>query len=77
MTWITEDVVDLIRSAKAKMPAGWKIVTYDLDYWLLLDIPMKEFETFSLTDRIRIAEATNELCEKIKELGCPCIIQKA
>lgn len=78
-TLITEPVVDLIMRAKSKMPAGWHIITNEpIDaYWLILEIPAKEFEKYSLTDRIRIAETTNELCEKIKELGCPCYIQKA
>lgn len=73
---ITQEVVEYIYQAKSKMPTGWKIQTDETDYWVILDIPMKEFETFSLSDRIRIAEATNELCEKIKSVNIPCYIQK-
>lgn len=76
-TLITEPVVDLIMRAKSKMPAGWRITTIETEHWLILEIPFKEFEKYTINDRIRIAETTNELCEKIKELGCPCYIQKA
>lgn len=74
---ITEEIVDMIRHTKAKMPAGWKITTIETEYYLILDIPMKEFEKFPIHDRIRIAEATNELCERIKQTGILCVIQKA
>jgi hypothetical protein len=74
---INEPVVDLIMRAKSRMPAGWKITTIEEEYWLILHIDLKEFNRFSIGDRIRIAETTNELCEKIKETGCPCYIQKA
>jgi hypothetical protein len=73
---ITEQIVDLIMRAKSRLPAGWRIVTREEDYWLVLEIPSKEFDRFSITDKIRIAETTNELCEKIKETGLPCYIEK-
>lgn len=73
---ITPEVVELIMRAKSKMPTGWKITTYEEDYYIILHIPDKEFWKWSLSDRIRIAEGTNELCENIKETGIPCYIQR-
>lgn len=72
----TEEVVDCIMRAKAKMPAGWKIITETTDYWIVLHIPISRFVDFSITDQIRIAEVTNELCERIKTTGHQCYIQK-
>jgi hypothetical protein len=76
-TLITEEVVEMIMQAKRRMPTGWRIVTNETDYWVILEVPLKKFEDFSLNDRIRIAEATNELCERIKTTGIPCYIEKA
>lgn len=73
---ITEPVVELIMRAKAKMPVGWKIQTYEEDYWIVLHIPDKEFWKFSIHDRIRIAEATNQLCENIKATGIQCYVER-
>lgn len=73
---ITDEVVDFIMRAKAKMPAGWKIVTYEEDFYLILHIPHKEFFKLDIHDQIRIAEVTNELCENIKTTGLPCYIQR-
>lgn len=75
-TLISDEIVEFIMQAKSRMPAGWLIHTDETDYYLILDIPMKEFEKFSITDKIRIAEVTNELCQRIKTTGCPCYIQK-
>lgn len=77
MSLIQPQIVEFIYQAKAKMPVGWKVRTDETDFYIILEMPMKEFESFSLNDRIRIAEATNELCQKIKGTGIPCYIQKA
>lgn len=73
---ITDEIVELIMQAKAKMPTGWKIVTVETEYYIILHIPMKEFEKWNIHGRIKIAEVTNELCERIKTTGIPCYIQK-
>jgi hypothetical protein len=74
---ITDEVVEMIMTTKKYVPASWKIRTDETDFWLILDIPMREFESYTISDRIKIAEATNELCEKIKTTGIPCYVRKA
>lgn len=73
---ITEEIAELIMRAKSKMPTGWRIHTYETKYWIILRIPFKEFNKYSLNDRIRIAEATNQLCMDIKTTGISCFIEK-
>lgn len=76
MNLITPEIVELIMRAKARMPAGFKIVTIEEEYWIILHVDLKIFESFSLQDKIRIAETLNDLCLNIKETGIDCYVQK-
>lgn len=76
-SFITKDIAELILRAKAQVPETFKIKTIEEDYWLILHIDTKAFESHSLDDKIRIARVMNELCERIKAKGLPCYIQKA
>lgn len=73
---ITPEIVDWIMRAKAKMPAGWRIQTYEEDFYIILHIPSKEFFKLDINDQIRIAEVTNELCENIRTTGIQCYVQR-
>ncbi len=75
-SFITAEIVDLIMRAKSYLPAGYRIQTIEEQTYLILHVDKREFEKFNIHERIKIAETLNELCEKIKETGCPCVIQK-
>lgn len=76
-TLYTEEIRDLVQSTQ------WKVKGFFLDVieysqptpYLTLVIRPSNFNSFSIQDRIHLAEKVNALCAKIVQKGCPCYVE--
>ena len=74
--WITPEVEYLLLEFKSKVPTGFTIDTIERHDGLVLEIKLELLNQFNVWDKVKIAEGVNELCSKIRAMGCPCGIQK-